>query len=75
MVGAAVTVPATTMYADTRPGGCDDAIDVLREAGLLEQAIADGYVSQEALAREGLSSDGSPQAPSTPAETPSSDSE
>lgn len=74
MVGAAVTVPATTMYADTRPGGCDDAIDVLREAGLLEQAIADGYVSQEALAREGLSSDGSPQAPSTPAETPSSDS-
>ena len=74
MVGAAVTVPATTMYADTRPGGCDDAIDVLREAGLLEQAIADGYVSQEALAREGLSSDGSPQAPSTPAETQSSDS-
>lgn len=56
------------MYADTRPGGCDDGIEVLREAGLLDQAIADGTVSPEAAAEAGLTGG------STPAETPSSDS-
>ena len=66
LVGAAVSVSPMTMYSDMRPGSCDDAIDVLRDNGLLDEAIANGAVSPEAAAKEGLTGDG------TPAETPSS---
>ena len=60
IIGAAVSVSTMTMYSDTRPGGCDDGIEVLREAGLLEQAIADGTVSPEAAAEAGVTGGDTP---------------
>ena len=60
LVGAAVSVSTMTMYSDTRPGSLDNAIDALREEGLLDEAIANGYVSQEALEKEGLTGGGTP---------------
>lgn len=73
IVGISVAGSANIVYADMRPGSCDDAIDVLRENGLLEEAIANGAVSPEAAAREGLTGGASAAASSTPTEA-SSDS-
>lgn len=66
MVGVSVVGSASVLYSDTRPGGCDDMIEVLREAGLLEEAIADGTVSPEAAAEAGVTGGGTSEAPSTP---------
>lgn len=74
MVGVSVVGVGNVVYADTRPGSLDNAIDALREEGLLDEAIASGAVSQEAVAREGLSGAESSNAPSTPTEQPSSSS-
>lgn len=73
IVGISVAGSTNIVYADMRPGSCDDAIDVLRENGLLEEAIANGAVSPEAAAREGLTGGASAAASSTPTEA-SSDS-
>lgn len=74
LVGISVIGFSSLLCSDTRPGGCDDMIEVLKEAGLLDQAIADGTVSPEAAAEAGVTGGGTPATPSTPAETPSSDS-
>lgn len=71
IVGVSIVGLPSVVYSDTRPGGCDDMIEVLREAGLLEEAIADGTVSPEAAAEAGVTGGGTSEAPSTPAETPS----
>lgn len=73
IVGISVAGSANIVYADTRPGGCDDMIDVLRDAGALDEAIADGTVSPEAAAEAGATGSGNATAPSTSAES-SSDS-
>lgn len=74
-IGMAESV--SSLRSDTRPGGCDDGIDVLREAGLLDEAIADGTVSPEAAARAGVTESGTSAspAPSTPTESTSNSSE
>lgn len=74
-VSISVVGSTNVVYADMRPGSCDDAIDVLRENGLLEEAIANGAVSQEAVAKEGLTDSGAATTPSTPAESSSSSNE
>lgn len=71
IVGVSIVGLPSVVYSDMRPGSCDDAIDVLRDNGLLEEAIANGAVSPEAAAKEGLTGGGTSEAPSTPAETPS----
>lgn len=73
IVGISVAGSANIVYADTRQGGLDDSIELLKEEGLLEQAIADGYVSPEAAAEAGATGSDSATAPSTSAES-SSDS-
>lgn len=73
IVGISVAGLTNIVYADTRPGGCDDAIDVLREAGVLDEAIASGAVSPEAAAEAGITGGSSTTAPSTTTE-PSSNS-
>ena len=70
-IGLAESV--SSLRSDTRPGGCDDAIDVLREAGVLDEAIASGAVSPEAAAEAGITGGSSTTAPSTTTE-PSSNS-
>lgn len=74
-IGLAESV--SSLRSDTRPGGCDDGIDVLREAGLLDEAIADGTVSPEAAARAGVTESGTSAspAPSTPTESTSNSGE
>ncbi len=77
IVGISVAGSTNIVYADTRPGGCDDGIDVLREAGLLDEAIADGTVSSEAAARAGVTESGTSASPAsnTPTESSSNSSE
>lgn len=48
-IGLAESV--NSLRSDTREGGCDDIVDILKEEGLLDEAIADGSVSPEAAAR------------------------
>ena len=72
-IGMAESV--SSLRSDTRQGGLDDSIELLKEEGLLEQAIADGYVSPEAAAEAGATGSGSETAPSTSAESSSSSGE
>lgn len=72
-IGMAESV--SSLRSDTRPGGCDDMIDVLRDAGVLDEAIADGTVSPEAAAEAGATGSGNATTPSTPAESSSSANE
>ena len=69
IVGVSIVGLPSTVYSDTRPGACDDGIDVLREAGLLDDAIASGAVSPEAAARAGVTG-GTSETPSTPTPPP-----
>ena len=75
IVGISVAGSANIVYADTRPGSLDNAIDALREEGLLDEAIASGAVSQEAVAREGLAGGDTSTTTNTPAEAPSDSGE
>lgn len=75
MVGVSVVGVGNVVYADTRPGSLDNAIDALREEGLLDEAIASGAVSQEAVAREGLAGGDTSTTTNTPAEAPSDSGE
>ena len=72
-IGLAESV--SSLRSDTRPGGCDDMIEVLRDAGVLDEAIADGTVSPEAAAEAGATGSGNATTPSTPTESSSSSNE
>ena len=72
-IGMAESV--SSLRSDTRPGSLDNAIDALREEGLLDEAIASGAVSQEAVAREGLAGGDTSTTTNTPAEAPSDSGE
>lgn len=73
IVGISVAGSANIVYADTREGGCDDIVDILKEEGLLDEAIADGSVSPEAAAR--VSGGQNSASSSAPTESSSNSSE
>lgn len=72
LVGVFVAGIVANAHSDIRPGGLDDSVEWLKEQGLYEDAVANGYVSPEVAAQEAaLEGESTPQAPSTPTETPS----
>lgn len=73
IVEISVAGSANIVYADTREGGCDDIVDILKEEGLLDEAIADGSVSPEAAAR--VSGGQNSASSSAPTESSSNSSE
>lgn len=68
IIGVSVVGSVSTVYSDTRPGGCDDIVEILQEEGLLDEAIASGAVSPEAAAR--VTGGGTSETPSTPTPPP-----